>query len=295
TPVFHWVSRRLIRAEPRSPETAARHFRRVLRRVRLPTLMAPQVTQAEQQIGGVPCLILTPPEAVNTLLYIHGGGFVAGDPLTYRNMASRLARQLNARVVLPDYRKAPEHPFPAPNDDVLAVYRALLDDGVRPERLVVAGDSAGGSLALSLLLDARTHGLPQPAACGLLSPATDQNYRFGSHVRFDNVDPMLSAALIEQLQGAYVPDVRQRQDPRASPVYGDWHGCAPLAILVSSDECLYDQSLRLAARARRAGVSVTLRSEPGRIHVWPIFVPLLKESAPSLHWLGEQLSRRLPG
>lgn len=286
--------RLLVRSEPRSAEEAAVKFRRALQRLVVPTIPVLGVRRSNVQIGGVDCLVLVPPKPANTLLYLHGGGFVAGRPQTYINMAARLAKRLNARVILPDYRKAPEHPFPAGPDDALAVYRQLLEEGQNPQRLLVGGDSAGGALALSTLIGARDAGLPQPAGCVVLSPSTDQSWTGGTHVGNADRDPVLSPQLIECLQQCYVPDVQQRTNPRASPALADWAGCAPLIVVVSRSECLYDDSLRLVAKAREAGVSVTLHEEDDRMHVWPIMAPLLPESVTTLKWLGDAMAQMLP-
>nr|MBV6628876.1 alpha/beta hydrolase [Oceanococcus sp. HetDA_MAG_MS8] len=286
--------RLLVRSEPASAEEAAVRFRRALQRLVVPTIPVFGVRRSAVQMGGLDCLVLAPRSPVNTLLYLHGGGFVAGRPQTYINMAARLARRLNARVVLPDYRKAPEHPFPAGPDDVLAVYRQLLEEGQDPQRLLVGGDSAGGGLALSVLIGARDAGLPQPAGCMVLSPATDQSWSGGTHVSNADSDPVLSPQMIQRLQDCYVPDLTQRTDPRASPALADWDGCAPLIVVVSRSECLYDDSLRLVAKAREAGVNVTLHEEGDRMHVWPIMAPLLPESVTTLKWLGDAMAQLLP-
>lgn len=284
----------LIRSEPKSAEEAVAQFRRALGRLHLPTIPVAGITESKAEIAGVPCLILTPETPANTLLYVHGGGFVAGRPHTYRNIGARLAKRLDARVVLPDYRKAPEHPYPAAPDDVLAVYSQLLDDGQEPRRLLLAGDSAGGSIALATLIGARDAGLPQPAGCAVLSPSTDQTWINGSHLTNNHCDPMLSQAMIERLHECYVIDPARRGESRASPALADWSDCAPLIIVVSRSECLHDHSLRLAARAREAGVSVTLREEDGRMHVWPALAPFLPESVATLGWLGDAMAEMLP-
>lgn len=285
--------RLMLRSEPRTAQDAAFRFRRALNRLHVPTIPVRGVRESSREVAGVSCLVLEPKNPVSTLLYAHGGGFVAGHPGMYRNMGLRLAKRLNARVILPDYRKAPEHPFPAGPDDVLSVYRSLLSSGQDPKHLLVGGDSAGGAMALSTLIGARDEGLAQPAGCVVLSPSTDQSSYGGTHESNASSDPMLSPQLIERLQESYVPDAPQRTHPRASPVLADWTGCAPLIIVVSRSECLYGHSLRLAAKAREAGVSVTFHEEDDRMHVWPVFVPFLPESVLTLNWLGDAMAAML--
>jgi acetyl esterase/lipase len=176
----------------------------------------------------------------------------------------------------------------------LAVYRQLLDEGQDPQRLLLGGDSAGGGLALSVLIGARDAGLPQPAGCMVLSPATDQSWSGGTHISNAHCDPVLSQQMIQCLQDCYVPDRSQRTHPRASPALADWSDCAPLIVVVSRSECLYDDSLRLVAKARQAGVDVTLHEEDDRMHVWPIMAPLLPESVTTLNWLGDAMAQMLP-
>lgn len=209
--------------------------------------------------------------AAATLLYLHGGGFVACSPRTHRPLTAALARR-GLRVFVPDYRLAPEHPFPAAPDDALAVWRAL--QAQQPGgRLVVAGDSAGGNLALGLLLRLRDAGEPLPAAAALFSPALDLTGGSASIVLNAECDAMFHGPHLAHLGRAYLGAADPAQ-PLASPLRGDLRGLPPLLVHVGRDEALRDDALRLAAQARAAGVRVDLRVFERVPHVWQLLHPL---------------------
>lgn len=287
-------SRLLIKRRPRDMAKAVRHFRRVARPL-FPTLLPRGFAAHDDTVGGVPCARLRGGPSARSILYLHGGGFVAGRPETYFNFSSRLGALLGAEALLPRYRLAPEHPFPAAVEDALAVYRALLDEGREAADVVVVGDSAGGCLVLSLLLAAREAGLPLPAAGCAISPVADQAYSGGSYSSNDRSDPMLTEAIIGHFRQAYTPTPEQQQDPLASPLRGDFAGLPPLLLTVSQDECLYDHSLQVAAKAREAGVPVALLERPGLVHIWPVLVPYLPEAREDLRWIADRLRAALDG
>ena len=202
-----------------------------------------------------------------TVLYLHGGGFVGCSPASHRAITAALALQ-GLRLFVPDYRLAPEHPFPAAPDDALAVWRALVAR-CGADRLAVAGDSAGGTLALSLMLSLRDAGERLPGAAVLFSPATD--LAGDSPSLHDNAqrDPMFAGVALAHLADAYLQG-HPATDPRASPLHGDLQGLPPLMLHVGDDESLRDDSLRLADKARAAGVTVDLSRWPVVHHVWPM-------------------------
>lgn len=285
--------RRLIRRDRLSREQAAPHFRKALNRPPLPTLglRGIRIDQFERQ--GVRCHQLSVKRPERTLLYIHGGGFVAGRPDTYHNFCGRLAKRLHANACLPQYRLAPEHPYPAGLEDCLNTYRSLLEDGVNPKRMVVAGDSAGASLALALLLSLRDAGEPLPGCALAISPATDATLSSASHQENAQHDAMLSPAMIEHFSALYL----QGEDPRtpgASPLWGDYAGLPPLLLTTSESECLRDDCYRVAEKAREAGVEVELISRRDMPHVWPIFVPLLPEANRDLKRMAAFIRRHCP-
>ena len=222
---------------------------------------------------------LSTPEADTSraILYLHGGGMVAGSPATHRALTWRLAARVGVPVYAVDYRLAPEHPFPAAFDDVLAAYRALLARGISGTHVVVAGDSAGGNLTLALALEQKRLGLPRPAALVALSPVTDLFEPFESfrtNARSDAVfDERTFATLVKHYCPGGDPD-----DPRISPLRGDVAGLPPTLLQCSADEMLLDASVRMAAKMKTAGVDVTLQVWPEVFHVWQLAADVLPEA-----------------
>ncbi len=233
-------------------------------------LPAPRgVRYTEAVVGGVPGEWVeseTGEPAGTTLLYLHGGGFVGCSPRTHRSLTAALALQ-GLRVFVPDYRLAPEHPFPAAPLDAQAVWRALRAS--HPGRLVVAGDSAGGNLALGLMLALRDAGEALPDAAALFSPATDLTGGSASLLGNAERDAMFRGDKLENLQRAYLGGADPAQ-PLASPLLGELRGLPPLLLHVGEDEALRDDSLRVAQKARAAGVWVELQVFPGVSHVWQL-------------------------
>ncbi|MFE1350666.1 alpha/beta hydrolase, partial [Kitasatospora phosalacinea] len=219
--------------------------------------------------GGPPALHLEPAGAADRglLLYLHGGGYLVGSPDTHEGLIGELARRAGLRAVSPDYRLAPEHPFPAALDDGLAAYRELLESGTDPRRLVLAGDSAGGGLVLATLLAARAAGLPLPAAAALFSPWVDLTLAGASYRSRKEADPLFTEADIRAYADHYL-GAGDRANPLASPLFADLAGLPPLLVQVGTNELLLDDALRLAARAAEQDVTVTLEVESGLPHVF---------------------------
>jgi acetyl esterase/lipase len=196
-------------------------------------------------------------------------------------------------VLLPDYRLAPENPYPAALQDALAGYRWLLDSGIRPEAIAMGGDSAGGGLTLQTLLTLRDAGEPLPAACVLLSPLSDWlNFDGDSYATRESADPWLSEPLCRLVAAYYVADA-DRDDPLLSPVRADLSELPPMLIQVGDDEVLLDDATRLAYRARRAGGDVTLSVWP---HLWHVFqgsAHALPEARQAIEAIGAFLEPRL--
>jgi acetyl esterase/lipase len=202
-----------------------------------------------------------------TVLYFHGGGYVVGSARTGARLAAELARRSGGRALSVDYRLAPEHPHPAAVQDAIAAYAGLLDAGADPAHVVLAGDSAGGGLAVAALLAARDRGLPQSAACVVFSPWADITRSGVSYRGKDRADALFSYDAISWYAAKYVPDGDQAA-PLASPVSASLAGLPPLLIQVGSHEVLLDDSLRLAANAARDDVEVTLTVAQGAPHVF---------------------------
>jgi monoterpene epsilon-lactone hydrolase len=246
--------------------------------------------------GGVKCERVEPTGAVEgrQILYLHGGGYVGGSHKSHRPMVARLAEAARAAAIVADYRLAPEHACPAAVDDALAVYRWMLDGGAEPERIVIAGDSAGGGLTLALALVLKDQALPQPAGLFVISPWADLTQSHDTYRTKADDDPMIAKDRLDESAAAYLGDMDPR-DPRASPVFGDFAGLAPLLIQVGSEEALLGDSLMLAERAGHARVEVRLEVWPEMIHVWHAFGGQLGAARRAIRTAGAWMDEKLGG
>ncbi|MGK5684348.1 alpha/beta hydrolase [Actinoplanes sp. URMC 104] len=245
------------------------------------------VVAQETTLGGRPAVRLNRDDGA-VLLYLHGGGYVVGSAQTGVRLASALVARTGGTGYSLDYRLAPEHVFPAAVDDALAAYRELLG-AVAAERIVVAGDSAGGGLAIALLVAARDAGLPQPAAAAVFSPFTDLTLSGDSVRTRAGADPLFTADALRWYADRYAPDGDAKR--AASPLFSDLSGLAPLLIQVGGDELLLDDAVRLAARAAAAGVEVTLEVGPGLPHVYQLNFGDLADADEALDRAGAFLAR----
>ena len=254
----------------------------------------PAGTQVEPvEANGVPAEWVIP-DAVGdgrVLLYLHGGAYQIGSPATLRHMIAQLCRVAGARALSVDYRLAPEHPFPAAVDDAVAAYRWLLAAGTDPATIAIAGDSAGGGLALGTLVALRDAGDPMPAAAVLLSPWTDLALTGESLRTREAADLMLKPGSMHETAAIYLSGEDPRH-PYASPLYADLRGLPPLLIHVGDAEIILDDSTRVAARAREAGVDVTLEIWDEMPHVFHAWAGLLPESDQAIERIGEWLQDR---
>lgn len=234
------------------------------------------------------CIDIRPCDGASSeavIVYLHGGGFLYGSEKSHGELCARIVLAAGARLVFPLYRLAPEHPFPAALEDALSVYRALLAAGVLPSDIVAAGDSAGGNLALALLVKLRDQGEPLPAAAVLLSPWVDVTDRGGSmqqNERFDWASPWM----FDRWQREYLAG-KEPTDPLTSPGHADLRGLPPLLIQVGTAEMLFDQVSALARRAQEAGVDVTLAEYPDRVHLWHTLAPMFPEFQGSIDEVGK--------
>jgi epsilon-lactone hydrolase len=237
--------------------------------------------------NGVQSEWVSAPEADpgRAILYLHGGGYVIGSINTHRSLAARLSRAAKARVLVIDYRLAPEHPFPAAVDDSVAAYRWMLAQGLKPSRIAVSGDSAGGGLSAATLVAIRDAKLPLPAAGALLSPWVDMEGIGESMTSKDSVDPMVHKEGLLGMAKAYLGGQNPRT-PLAAPLYADLAGLPPLLIQVGTSETLLDDASRLAERAKKAGVNVTYEPWENMIHVWQLFAPMLDEGQQAIEKIG---------
>jgi monoterpene epsilon-lactone hydrolase len=226
------------------------------------------------------------------LLYLHGGAWMIGSPAMYRGFVSRLAHRIKTNALVIDYRLAPEHPFPAGLDDCLAAYDYLLERGIEPWKIVVAGDSAGGNLTLALLVALKDRGRPLPGAAVAISPATDLTGSGESHRSRLKLDPFFDGhepgAILPGYIGDHSPD-----EPLISPLFADLHGLPPLLIHVGDHEMLLDDAVRFAEKAQAAGVEETLKVWPEMFHVFQMFDPLLPEARRANREIAEFIQQRL--
>lgn len=243
------------------------------------------VLTSEIDAGGVPAdwIAVDTSEADRVVLYFHGGGYVTGSRNTHRGLAGRIARSARARVLLPDYRLAPEHPFPAAVEDATTCWRWLISEGHAPNHMAIAGDSAGGGLAMATLLALKASGDALPACAVGLSPWTDLEGK-GPTVEPGAVDdPMLTPEGLRSSGRQYA--AAELRNPLAAPLYGDLKDLPPLLLQVGTREILLSDSTRFAERAQAAGVEVTLEIEDGLIHVWHMF-PGVPEAQSAIERIG---------
>jgi acetyl esterase/lipase len=272
------IARRLLRsqfagwsqgsiADQRARQNSSRRFNRLPADVRCLQVSADGVS-AEW--------IETPAQDLGVILYLHGGAYVLGSINGHREWIARLARATRTRALAIDYRLAPEHPFPAALEDAVSAYRWLLDQGLKPAQIIIAGDSAGGGLALATLLASRDGGMPLPAGTVCISPWADLALTGASVISNAGLDPILSAESLKVYAGYYAGN-HELTLPLISPLYADLAGLPLLLIQAASDEILLDDARGVAAHARAAGVGVTLEVWDGMFHVFQM-VPFLPET-----------------
>ena len=220
------------------------------------------------------------------VMYLHGGGYMIGSMRTHRSPLSYLSRVSDARVLGINYRLAPEHPFPAAVEDSVAAYRWLLAEGISPSRIAIGGDSCGGGLTIATLVALKYFGHPLPAAGISHSGWTDLAHTGDSFVTKAEEDPLIDKEMLEGMAAAYLGD-RSRTTPLASPYYADLRGLPPLLVQVGTAEVLLDDSVRLADRAKEAGVDVTLEVWDDMPHVWQAFASFLPEAREALEHCGQ--------
>jgi epsilon-lactone hydrolase len=263
-------------------------MRPVLERLFTDFPSARQVKCEPVSAGGVKAEWITAPNAAadRAILYLHGGGYIMGSINTHRELIARLSKAAQARILALDYRLAPEHPFPAPVEDATAAYRWMLAQGLKPSRIAVAGDSAGGGLTVAALVAFRDAGLPMPAAGIPISPWVDLEAIGESMKTRSSQDPIVKPEMIREIACVYLAGQNPRS-PLAAPLYADLHGLPPLLIHVGDAEALLDDSKRLAERAKAAGVDVTLEVWPEMPHVWHLFAHFLPEGQQAIDRAGE--------
>jgi acetyl esterase/lipase len=231
-------------------------------------------------IGGIPCNWVSVPESngERILLHLHGGGFCFSTPMLHSSMMARWLSGIGAVGILPEYRLAPENPYPAGVEDCLKIYQELFIKGYKPENIFLSGDSAGATLAMVLLQSAKQKGLPMPACAILLSPGTDTAMQKGSRTGNSTRDPLAHQDILDEIVQLYVSDSKtDLRNPGISPLYGNFTGLPPLLFMVGSTEILLDDSILAARRAHSSGVNVTLQVWKNMPHVFPV-IQILPEA-----------------
>jgi acetyl esterase/lipase len=250
--------------------------------------LADGVEMQEFDAGGVPAVRLTPTAGFDSdILYLHGGGFRMGSARGWAAFNSYLALRAKARVLSVDYRLSPEHPFPAALNDARTAYQWLLESGVDPKRIAVGGDSAGGGLSASLLIDLKQREIPSPGCAFLLSPWADLRVVSESYERCAGTDALFSKQSAIDGTGLYLGDHASAEDPLVSPVLASWSGQPPLLIQVSDAEVLADDAALLAKVAADEGVSVQHEVFAGMAHVWQLGYPALPEAVTAVDQIGD--------
>lgn len=249
------------------------------------------------ELGGVPLCWAEPKRGGSgprpVVLHFHGGAYFVGSSKAYRPFAANLALLADARVAMLDYGLAPEAPYPAATNDALAAYRALLQQGIPAQRIVLGGDSAGGNLALVTLLKIKEARLPTPAGCLLLSPWADLTGSGESIKTNAEADAMLPGHRMPEAAYLYAGE-NDLRNWRISPLFGNYEGLPPLSIHVGSEEILRDDSRRVAACAAEAGVEVVLTEWPQAPHVFPIFSDLIPEGKRAMVLIADWIASVLP-
>jgi acetyl esterase/lipase len=227
------------------------------------------------------------------LLYFHGGGYCSGSILSHRRLVSEAGRAARVRTLAIDYRRAPEHPYPAAHEDAMKAWHFLRRQGIPAHCIAVGGDSAGGNLTLGLIGHLLRDREDLPGCAWLLSPWTDLTMSGATLGTKDAVDPLIHKTYLEELADAYVPATIDRSSPLISPLFGDFTGYPPMLIQVGSAETLLADATRLAEAAGAAEVEVTLEIWPHMIHAWPLWNAKLSSGRHALSRAGQFIRARL--
>ncbi len=296
SPEFHRLVERMRQRRLATPQTIE-ELRAGMEELGRKFAPPEDVVLTRVEAGSVPAEWAEPPDAEpgRTILYLHGGGYGIGSTASHRQLVGKLAQASAARVLSLDYRLAPENPFPAAVEDATGAARWLLRQGVEPEYLVFAGDSAGGGLAIAACLALRDAGDTLPAALVCISPLTDLAKTGESMRTRVALDPMVTPQSSAAYARRYVGENGDLTSPLASPLYAELRGLPPMMILVGTWEVLLDNSTRIAERARAAGVDVELQVWEEMIHIWPYFADIIPEGREAIERMGAYIRRRTGG
>jgi epsilon-lactone hydrolase len=255
------------------------------------TPIAPDVKVEKTTVEGIPAEWVAAPNAVEdrVFLYLHGGAYILGNCNTHRGITAKLSRSTYSKVLLPEYRLAPENPFPAAIEDAVQAYRWLVSSGYKPKQIIIGGDSAGGGLTLSTLLSLKEAGDELPALTVLLSPWTDLEGTGESMETRAEADPWLKPEASRATPVLYIGDL-DRRTPLVSPIYADLDGLPPMLVHVGNDEILLSDSVRLVDRARAAGVEVSFKVWEDLWHVFHTFE--IPEANQAIDEIGEFVNQK---
>ena len=250
------------------------------------------IKTVKELAGGVPAEWLIPPGVSNgrVVLYLHGGSYISGSCNSHRSIAANIAIASKARALTLDYRLAPEHPHPAAVEDAVAAYKWLINGQVDPKRLAIAGDSAGGGLAVALLVSLRDRNIPLPAACVCLSPWTDLTFTGESWKSKAKADLIIFDYKEHAFAKMYLGGL-DAKTPLASPLYADLKGLPPLLAQVGTDEVLLADSTRLVERAKQAGVNAVIDEWEKMQHVWQFAASFIPEGRRAIDRIGEFIDK----
>lgn len=253
------------------------------------------VTCTDVDMGGVPGMLVTPakPRGRRVLFYIHGGGYISGGPSGYLGIAGHYAQRLGARVFLPDYRLAPDHPFPAGLDDVAAAWRWLVEREGGAGHIVISGDSAGGAMVVSSMVRARDGGQALPVGGVAISPWANLEMTGASYTTRDGIDPLCNREILSLMARCALGST-PAGDPEASPVFADLRGLPPVMIQVGESEVMLSDGFQLAAHLSDHRVRTVLEVWPEMFHVWPMFTDILPEAPLALDSAARFLDSLLP-
>jgi len=247
----------------------------------------------EIMVNNIPSLWINTPESVKdrVVLYLHGGGYVIGSINTHKGLGYRISRASKSRILLIDYRLAPEHPYPAALEDSVAVYKWLIDEeGIDPQNIVISGDSAGGGLTAATLLKLRDTGVALPAGGVLLSPWTDLDLTGDSIKTKRRLDPIVDASGLHFMANLYIGD-EEPNNPYISPIYADLKDLPPILVQVGSAEVLLDDSTRFAEKAKSVGVDVTIEVWDDMTHVFQFLALWAPEGEQAIEKIGEFIQK----
>jgi len=242
----------------------------------------------KENINNVPVIWVKPKEKNsegNVLLWIHGGAFIAGTAMQYKNFVSEIAHSANMLGCVVDYRLAPEHPHPAGLDDCLGVYNGLLEQGFKPNQIIIGGDSAGGNLMIATLLKLKAENISFPAAAIDLSGVHDVSASGESITTHAEREPFFSSDLMPAMAKDYAAG-QDLKNPFISPTFGDLEGLPPIYAMVGTEEILYSDMIDFCDRAKKAGVSVTLKIGDDMVHVWPMQFNVIPEARTAIAEIG---------